>query len=115
MSEKEGDKGNKGNLQKAIDELNKIEEDLINDRLEDNFIERYQRVETRLLENEDADQERKQKEKREAKRGDNLEQIEQRVLEKYLIEKGIIKEELAQDNLKLAEFYRAILEGYKVD
>jgi hypothetical protein len=115
MSEKEGSKGNKGNLQKAIEELDKIEDDIINEKLEDNFIERYQRVETRLLENEQADEERKQKEEREAKTGNSLEQIEQQVLAKYLREKGITKEQLIQDDLKLAEFYRTILTDKKVD
>jgi hypothetical protein len=111
LSKEEGAQGNKGNKLKVLEELDKIEEDLLNNKLEDNFVERYQRVETRLLEDERAELERKTKEERESEKASDLEQIENEALQKYLREKGITKEQLIQDDLRLTEFYQSILKA----
>jgi|GEM_PF-1572041 len=115
LSEKVGGENGNGNLKKALEELDKIEEDLLNQRLDDNFVERYKRVETRLLESEKAEQQRKTNDQRESKAASELQQIERKALERYLKEKGITKEQLLKDNIRLAEFYQMIAEKQASD
>jgi hypothetical protein len=70
---KEGNLG-EGGLQNAIKEMEKIEEDLVNKRLNREMIERQQDILTRLLESEKAEKERDQEERRESNefKGENL-------------------------------------------
>lgn len=62
---KEGNLG-EGGLQNAIKEMEKIEEDLVNKRLNREMIERQQDILSRLLESEKAEKERDQEERRES-------------------------------------------------
>lgn len=62
---KEGNLG-EGGLQNAIKEMEKIEEDLVNKRLNSEMIERQQDILSRLLESEKAEKERDQEERRES-------------------------------------------------
>jgi hypothetical protein len=69
---KEGNLG-EGGLQNAIKEMEKIEEDLVNKRLNREMIDRQQEIMSRLLESEKAEKERDQEERRESNefKGDN--------------------------------------------
>jgi hypothetical protein len=62
---KEGNLG-EGGLQNAIKEMEKVEEDLVNKRLNREMIERQQDILSRLLESEKAEKERDQEERRES-------------------------------------------------
>lgn len=103
---KEAGEGKDGDLAKAVEEMNKIEEDLINNHLEDNFIERYRRVETRLLESEKSTLERKQKEQRESKSSDEVSMRYREALENYLREKEKQEEVLQLSPVYLTPFYK---------
>lgn len=72
--EKEGGKEN-GNAKPLDQELDEME-DLLLERNFSEYIERFKRVETRLLESEKADMERKQKEERMSKSADELEMLD---------------------------------------
>lgn len=63
-----GDKGIKNNsgLSDAMREMEQIERDLVNKRISQETINRQQRIMTRLLESEKAEQEREKEEKRES-------------------------------------------------
>lgn len=73
MSKQEGPKGEKGDLSKAVEDMKQMERDLVN-RDYDSYMERYRRIESRLLESEKAEMQRKQKEERIAERSSNLRQ-----------------------------------------
>jgi hypothetical protein len=56
-------------LQKTIDEMEKIEKDLVNKKLNLETLKRVREIETRMLEHEKADKEREKDEKRESEEG----------------------------------------------
>ncbi len=60
---KEGSTGNQG-LQKAIEEMEKMEKDLVNKRLTGEMVERQNEIVSRLLESERAEREREKEERR---------------------------------------------------
>lgn len=112
MQSKDGGKGSKGNEQKAIEELKKLQEDLMNGRIGDNYKERLKEIETRLLESEKAELKQKQDEKRESKTSDELKQIYANELEKYLKEKGLEDEVLEQLPVELRNYYKGQTNQY---
>lgn len=112
MQSKDGGKGSKGNEQKAIEELNKLQEDLMDGRIGDNYKERLKEIETRLLESEKAELKQKQDEKRESKTSDELKQIYANELEQYLKEKGLEDEVLEQLPVELRNYYKGQTNQY---
>lgn len=112
MQSKDGGKGSKGNEQKAIEELQKLQEDLMDGRIGDNYKERLKEIETRLLESEKAELKQKQDEKRESKTSDELKQIYANELEKYLKEKGLEDEVLEQLPVELRSYYKGQTNQY---
>lgn len=112
MQSKDGGKGSKGNEQKAIEELKKLQEDLMDGRIGDNYKERLKEIETRLLESEKAELKQKQDEKRESKTSDELKQIYANELEKYLKEKGLEDEVLEQLPVELRNYYKGQTNQY---
>jgi len=63
-SENKDGKGSLGNLQKIIEEMNQNETDIVNKQLTNELLERQQDILTRLLEAENAEKERDEKEER---------------------------------------------------
>ena len=59
-------KGSLGNLQKILDEMNQNETDLVNKNITNELLKRQQDIMTRLLEAENAEKERDEKEERES-------------------------------------------------
>lgn len=112
MQSKDGGKGSKGNEQKAIEELKKLQEDLMDGRIGDNYKERLKEIETRLLESEKAELKQKQDEKRESKTSDELKQIYANELEKYLKEKGLEDEVQEQLPVELRSYYKGQTNQY---
>lgn len=108
MSEKEGENGSQGNMAKVIEEMKKVEEDLLKGELQNEALERVKNIESKLLEFETAELEREKDEKRESKSGDELEQLKQDELDRYLEEKENEKEELNYRPLRLKEYYKKV-------
>ena len=74
MKDAEG-QGTKGNLQKAIEEMKKLEQDLWDGELDNNYKERLKNIETRLLESEKAELKQKKEKRRESETADDQKQI----------------------------------------
>ena len=98
---KEG-KGQGNKLNPLIEELEKQERDLVNKKLDDNLIERQNRILTRLLESEKALMERGIDEKRESEEGKNENYGNQIRFDEYNKEK-----------LKQIELLRSVDPSYK--
>ena len=112
MQDKEGNSGSKGNRQKAIDELKKMEEELLQGRISDNYKERLKDIETRLLESEKAELKQKQDEKRESTSADKLKQLYREELEKYLNEMGVEEESIDKLPLEFRNYYKGQTSQY---
>lgn len=65
-------KGNRGNLDKIIQEMEKTEEDIVNKRITQETIKRQEDILTRLLDAEKAERERDQDNKRESNEGKDM-------------------------------------------
>ena len=104
--------GSLGNLQKIIDEMNKTESDLVNKQITNELLNRQQEIMTRLLEAENAEKERDEKEERESIAAKQYENIVPPSLEEYLKkQKGSVA---LYKNIppKLKPYYRMISEKY---
>ena len=98
--------GSKGDLQKAIEEMKKLEKDLWDGVLDNNYKQRLKNIDTRLLESEKAELKQKQEKRRESETADDQKQIYQQELEKYLREKGIEQESLDRVPINFRLYYR---------
>lgn len=103
--EKAGDGGN-GDMAKAVEEMKKLEDELLNDQLSLESLERVKEIESKLLEFEKAELEREQDEKRESKSSDDLEQLYQKEREEYLKEKLKEFESIIYAPLNLKNYYQ---------
>jgi hypothetical protein len=104
--------GSLGNLQKIIDEMNQTESDLVNKKITNELINRQQEILTRLLEAENAEKERDEKEERESISAKQYENNIPPSLEEYLKkQKGSVA---LYKNIppKLKPYYRVISEKY---
>lgn len=105
-------KGSLGNLQELIDEMDKTESDLVNKQLTNELLNRQQEIMTRLLEAENAERERDEKEEREAVTAKQYENVIPPSLEEYLKkQKGSI-ELYKRIPPRLKPYYRLISEKY---
>lgn len=102
----EAGEGGNGDLAKAIEEMEKIEDDLLNNNLSLETLERVKEIESKLLEFEKAEQEREQDEKRESKSSDDLEQLYKKEREEYLREKLKEYESIIYAPLNLKKYYQ---------
>lgn len=105
-------KGSLGNLQKIMDEMNQNETDLVNKNITNELIKRQQDIMTRLLEAENAEKERDEKEERESISAKQYENIIPPSLEEFIkIQKGSIE---LYRNIppKLKPYYKNISEKY---
>ena len=98
--------GTKSNLQKAIEEMKRLENDLWDGELNNNYKERLKNIDTRLLESEKAELKQKKEKKRESQTADDQKQIYQEELEKYLKEKGIEYESIERVPVNFRLYYR---------
>lgn len=105
MKDAEG-QGTKGNLQKAIEEMKKLEQDLWDGALDDNYKQRLKNIDTRLLESEKADLKQKKEKKRESETAGDQRQLYERELEKYLKEKGSERETIDRVPVNFQLYYR---------
>ena len=104
-------KGSK-ELQKIIDEMNKMEEDLVNKRLTHEMLKRQQDILTRLLESDRAERQRKYEENRKSETAQEVERKLPPSLQEYLRQRE--KEVELYNNIPpdLRPYYKYLVEQY---
>jgi hypothetical protein len=112
--DKEKRQQGKGNpeLQKAIDEMDKVETDLVNKRLTNETLKRQEDILTRLLEAERADREREYDEKRKAEQSKNYQQASPPSLQEYLKKREAEVELYRTVSPNLKPYYKTLVEDY---
>ena len=105
-------KGAGNQLQKLIDEMNKIEEDLVNKRLDAEMIKRQQDITSRLLEAEKAERQKGYENKRKSKSAKDVEKKMPPALKKYLEEREAQLQFYRAISPDLKPFYRKLVDDY---
>ena len=105
-------KGAGNSLQKMIDDMNKIEEDLVNKRLDAQLIKRQQDITSILLEADKADRKRGFDNQRKSKVGQDKEKKMPPAIEKYLKERESQLETYKSISPSLKPFYRKLVDDY---
>ncbi len=106
MSENPGKDGSAGNLHKAIEEMKKLEEELLQGKVGANYKERIEEIQSRMLEHEKAERKQEQSPERESTEAKDLRQIRQEELDKYLKEKRGSKEGLSRQPVLFKRYYK---------
>ena len=99
-------------LQEIIDLMNKIEEDLVNKRLNNDLLKRQQDIETRLLQADKADRKREKDNKRKGETADQIVRELPPNLQEYLKEKESEVELFKQVSPDVYPLYQKMIEGY---
>ncbi len=99
-------------LQKAIDDMNKNEKQLVNKQLDNETLKRNQEITTRLLESERAEREREFKEERQSETGMKIARKFPPGLEEYLKQRQAEVEWYQQVSPELRPFYKKLVENY---
>ena len=105
-------KGASEELEKMIEEMNKVEVDLVNKRLDNQLLMRQQDILTRLLETEKADKQRDKDEKRKAESGKDVKKELPAALKEYLKEREAEVEMYNQVSPSLRPFYKQLVDEY---
>jgi hypothetical protein len=105
-------KGGGNELQKMIDDMNKLEIDLVNKRLDAQLIKRQQDITTRLLEADKADRQRGFENERKSETGSETERKIPPAIEKYLKERESQLDQYRSVSPSLKPFYRDIVRKY---
>ena len=108
----ESENGNSDNLRKAIDKMEQTEEDIANDNITKETLERQNQIIEHLLEAEKAEQERDKDKKREAKEATQLPHHVQELLEEYQKNKIKQSEILRTIPAKLKPYYKEKVKEY---
>ena len=108
----ESENGNSDNLRKAIDKMEQTEEDIANDNITKETLERQNQIIEHLLEAEKAEQERDKEKKREAKEATQLPHHVQELLEEYQKNKIKQSEILRTIPAKLKPYYKEKVREY---
>ena len=99
-------------LQDLIDQMDKMEIDLINKRLDNEVLKRQMDIETRLLKAEKAERQREFDEKRKSNTAQEVERKLPPSLEKYLKEREAEIELYQKVSPELRPYYKALVEEY---
>jgi len=99
-------------LQKMIDDMNKIEEDLVNKKLDAKLIKRQQDITSRLLEADRADRKRGYDNQRKSKSATDKDKKMPPALEKYLKERESKLEFYKSISPDLKPFYKKLVDQY---
>lgn len=99
-------------LQKIMEEMDKLEEDLVNKRIGDRLFQRQKEIESRLLESEKAEQKREEEKKRESKdfKDENFGNLVDELEYKSVIK--LQQERLRLAPLELQPYYKKKVNGY---
>ena len=108
----ESENGNAEGLRDAIDKMEKTEEDIANDNITQETLNRQNQIIEHLLKAETADQERDKEEKREAKEAQQLPHQVQELLEEYKRNKLKQAELLKTIPPKLRPYYKEKVKEY---
>ncbi len=104
-------KGSK-ELEQIMDEMNKLETDLVNKRLTNEMLKRQQDILTRLLEHEKAERQRDKDNKRKSETAQNIQRPLPPALEEYLRKRQQETEELRSVSPRLTPYYKRLVEEY---
>lgn len=107
----QGGKGGK-ELQDIIDEMNKVETDLVNKRLTNEMMKRQQDIMTRLLEAEKAERQREYDNKRKAEKASQQERKMPPSLEEYIKQREAEIEMYKTVSPALKPYYKFLVEEY---
>ncbi|MEL6637842.1 MAG: DUF4175 family protein [Bacteroidota bacterium] len=99
-------------LQEIIDQMNKVETDLVNKRLTNEMLKRQQEILTRLLEAEKADRQREYDNKRKAERASQQERKMPPSLEEYIKKREAEIELYKTVSPALKPYYKFLVEEY---
>jgi hypothetical protein len=99
-------------LQEIIDQMNKIEEDLVNKRLDNEMLKRQQEIKTRLLEAEEAERQREKDNKRKAEVGQDKNRELPPSLKAYLKEREAEIEMYKTISPSLKPYYKYLVDEY---
>jgi len=104
----------KGNplLQELVDEMDKIETDLVNKKLTNEMINRQEKILTKLLDHEKAEREQEWENERKAETADQVERVIPPSLEEYLKKRKAEIEDFRKVAPGLEPFYKKLLENY---
>jgi hypothetical protein len=100
------------NLKKAIEEMDKVEIDLVNKRLTNETLKRQEDILTRLLEAERAEREREYDQKRKAEQSKNYETASPPSLQEYLKKREAEIELYRTVSPNLKPYYKTLVEDY---
>ncbi len=99
-------------LDNITDEMNKIEIDLVNKRLDNETLNRQQDIMTRLLEAEKSDRQRDQDEKRQAETAREQKRSMPPALEQYIQQREAEIEQYKSVSPDLSPYYKLLVEEY---
>ena len=113
MAKQKGEQGqNTKELQEIIDQMNKIEEDLVNKRLDGELLKRQQEIKTRLLEAEKAERQREWDNKRKAEVGQDQKRELPPSLKEYLKKREAEVELYKTISPSLRPYYKYLVDEY---
>ena len=112
INKDENGNGKLGDMQKAMDQMNQTETDLVNKRFTEEMLKRQQDITVRLLDFEKAQKEKGQEEKREAKTADDIKKVIPPSLEEYLKKRQSEIDLYKTVPPSLKPFYRQLVEEY---
>jgi hypothetical protein len=104
-------KGSKA-LDEIMEDMNKIETDLVNKRLTNDMLKRQEQILTRLLEEERAEREREQDEQRQAETARQQQPKMPPALEEYLKKRRAEVEQFRTVSPALKPYYKQLVEEY---
>ncbi|MBL7826726.1 MAG: DUF4175 domain-containing protein [Saprospiraceae bacterium] len=107
-------KGEKA-LDEIMDDMDKIERDLVNKRLTNEMLRRQEQILTRLLEHEKAEREREQDEQRQAETARQIQPKMPPALEEYLKKRRAEIEQFRTVSPALKPYYKQLVEEYLKD
>lgn len=100
------EQGESPGLNKSMEELEDLERELLQEGGSDDYLERIKAIESRMLESEKAEEKRKQKDERQSKTAEPIEQLFRESMEHYLRENRPVDERLYRRTLRLKPFYQ---------
>jgi len=110
--EKKGQGNGSKEIEDLIEEMNKIETELVNKRLNNEMLERQQDILTRLLESDKAEREKEMEQKRKAESAKQMERSMPPSLKEYLKKREREIEQFNKVSPALRPYYKQLVEEY---
>ncbi len=99
-------------LQDIIDDMNKVETDLVNKRFDNEVLNRQKDILTRLLEADKADRQREWDEKRKSEQGKNFKREMPAAIKEYLKQREAELELYKSTSPSLKPYYKSLVDKY---